>query len=161
MNKPFASHQHEASIALLVTADRLRTYINTLCQKHNITSQQYNIMRILRGSSPHALSCSDINNRMIQHSPDLTRLLTRLESAGYIVRMRDREDNRIVRTAILPKGRQLVDAMDKTMEESYSLFSILPPQQNKALLNILNDIRQELGNRQKPVHTSIHTNKRM
>lgn len=144
MNKPFASLQHEASIALLVTAERLRSFIHMLCQKHNITSQQYNIMRILRGSYPNALSCSDINCRMLQHSPDITRLLTRLETAGYIERTRDPDDNRVVRTAILPKGLQLVNAMDKTIEESYSPFSILTPQENKILIAMLHNVRQEL-----------------
>lgn len=161
MSRPFASHQHEASLALLVTAERMRTYLNTLCQKHDITSQQYNIMRILRGSFPNALSCSDINNRMIQRSPDLTRLLARLESTGYIVRMRDQKDNRIVRTAILPRGLQLINTMDKTMEESYALFSVLSPKQNKDLLDILTTIRQELYKRQKHIDTNTHTHKQI
>lgn len=147
MNKPFMSPQHELSVALLFTAERFRDYFHTLCQKYDLTTQQYNMLRILKGSYPNALSCSEINSRMIQRSPDITRLINRLEQHGYVSRSRDAADNRIVRTIILPHGLKLVESMHQDILKVHSVFSILSEEESRVLLHALSLIRDELHDR--------------
>ncbi len=147
MNKPFISQQHELTVGLLFTAERLRDYFLSICQRYGITTQQYNMLRILRGSHPNALSCSEVNSRMIQRSPDITRLIRRLELGGYVTRARDSRDNRIVRTLILPSGLTLLESMDADIRAMHDVFSVLSDEQRAELVNTLQAVRAELNRR--------------
>lgn len=147
MSKPFISLQHELSIALMLTAERFRDYLYATCQKYGITTQQYNMLRILRGSHPNALSCSEINGRMIQRSPDITRLITRLEQHGYVARCRDHVDNRIVRTSILPSGLHLIESMQQDIQNIHTVFSVLSEEESRVVLQALDLVRRELNDR--------------
>ncbi len=147
MSKPFISQQHELTVGLLFTAERLRDYFFSICQRYGITTQQYNMLRILRGSHPNALSCSEINSRMIQRSPDITRLIRRLELGGYVTRARDSRDNRVVRTLVLPRGLALLESMDTDIRAMHDVFSVLSEDQRAALIDALQSIRAELNRR--------------
>ena len=147
MNKPFISQQHELSVGLMYTTERFRDYFFSICQKYGITTQQYNMLRILRGSHPNALSCSEINSRMIQRSPDITRLIRRLELAGYVMRARDSRDNRVVRTLILPSGIDLLRSMDADIRTIHDVFSVLSEDQRLVLIEALQAVRAELNRR--------------
>lgn len=147
MAKPFISQQHELVVGLLFTAERLRDYFANICQRYDITTQQYNMLRILRGSHPGALSCSEINSRMIQRSPDITRLIQRLELAGYVTRSRDSKDNRIVRTHIQPSGIELLESMDADIRTMNDVFGVLTEEQQIALIAVLQAIRADINTR--------------
>lgn len=147
MSKPFISPQHELSVALLFTAERFRDYFYSICQQYDLTTQQYNMLRILRGSYPNALSCSEINSRMIQRSPDITRLINRLEHLGYVARSRDAADNRVVRTIILPQGLELVESMQQDLLNVHSVFSVLSEEESHTMLHALSLVRDELRSR--------------
>lgn len=147
MSKPFISQQHELTVGMLLTSERLRDYFFSICQRYGITTQQYNMLRILRGSHPNALSCSEINSRMIQRSPDITRLIRRLEQGGYVERARDSRDNRIVRTRILPSGLTLLEAMDPDIRTLHDVFSVLSEEQRLVLIDALKAVRVELNRR--------------
>lgn len=121
---PSGKHK-QLHISLLLTAERIREYMNRICHAFGITLQQYNILRALHGAHPRALSCAEINSRMIQRSPDITRLLARLEELSLISRCRDIDDNRIVRTGIRQSGIDLLQAMDEMMSSVEDIFSTL------------------------------------
>ena len=61
-----------------------------------LTPNQYNVLRILRGSHPTRLPCGDIAERMIARDPDITRLVDRLSRRGLVTRVRGRRDRRVV-----------------------------------------------------------------
>ena len=104
----------ELFIALVRASDRQVSETNALCQEFGITSAQYNVLRILYVNDPGiGLSCSRIGERLISRVPDITRLLDRLENAGYVERCRCAGDRRIVRTRLSAQGRELVEAIDK------------------------------------------------
>ncbi len=84
--RPFASASEEASLALLRTSDRLARRIAAMVEPREITAQQYNVLRILRGSHPGRLPTLEIAERMIEQAPGITRLLDRLEAKGLVVR---------------------------------------------------------------------------
>ena len=72
-----------------------------------LTNTQYNVLRILRGSHPAKLACSDIAERMIERDPDVTRLIDRLATRGLVTRSRSRRDRRVVEVGLTDKGLML------------------------------------------------------
>jgi hypothetical protein len=73
--KAFDSPEDEAAVALLRTVDLLRADLERALAPRSITPQQYNVLRILRGSHPEPLATLEIADRMIERAPGITRLL--------------------------------------------------------------------------------------
>jgi DNA-binding MarR family transcriptional regulator len=111
--KPFSSPEHEILLGLLIAAARVMEpwgrFLKTTAQ---LTNTQYNVLRILRGSHPAKLACSDIAERMIDRDPDITRLIDRLETRGLVRRSRSRRDRRVIEVSITDKGLALVRGLD-------------------------------------------------
>lgn len=103
---------------LIRTADDLRRYFTELYAPHEITPQQYNVLRILRGSQPQALPTMEIAERMVEKTPGITRLLDRLETKGLIVRERLPRDRRQVLVSISAEGLELVASLDEPVGEA-------------------------------------------
>jgi len=81
---------------LLRAADKLRTFFETICVPFDITNQQYNVLRILRGAEPEGLPTLTIAERMIERTPGITRMIDRLEAKGLVVREIRPDDRRCV-----------------------------------------------------------------
>jgi len=109
---PFSSQEEEALLNLLRTADCLERAFHLKTRDWGVTSTQYNVLRILRGSHPNGLTCSAIGSRMIAAEPDITRLLARLKALKLIRQQRDRNDRRVVWTRISDAGLELLRKMD-------------------------------------------------
>jgi DNA-binding MarR family transcriptional regulator len=114
---PFASPAEEAYLALQRTAGlHLQAFTRLLREQapgsKGVSPSQYNVLRILRGSDPRALTCGEIGERLVTPGPDVTRLLDRLEERGWVARERDDADRRVVRGRITAAGRDLLAALD-------------------------------------------------
>ena len=107
-----------AYVALLSTADKLKALFEALCAPFDITGQQYNVLRILRGAEPEGLPTLTIAHRMIESTPGITRMIDRLESKGLVEREIRSHDRRCVFCRITPKGLNLLKALDDPCEES-------------------------------------------
>lgn len=116
-SKPFSSLAEEAAVALARTADLLNDRIAAFLKPYGISPTQYNVLRILRGAGTTGHKCSEIGERMITRDPDVTRLLDRMEKAGWIERTRDRNDRRVVITRITRSGLQLTKEIDEPLAE--------------------------------------------
>jgi DNA-binding MarR family transcriptional regulator len=142
-NRPFRSPGHEAVIGLMHTVDVLRRQFNALAERHGITSQQYNVLRILRGAGPDGLPTLEIVERMIEQTPGITRLIDRLEKHGWVRRARGTDDRRLVRCVITASGLALLEKMDPEVEsvdaESVSGLTVAEQKQLIALLDRLRE----------------------
>jgi DNA-binding MarR family transcriptional regulator len=105
-------------LELLKTADMLSRNLSDLLKTEDLSSTQYNVLRILRGA-PDGLPCGEIGTRMITRDPDITRLLDRLEKRGLISRHRETKDRRMVMARITPDGIQLLSRMDDPVRETH------------------------------------------
>lgn len=114
----FESAANEALLNVLVTASWLNGEIATTLAPHGITNAQYNVLRILRGRRPDCATCSEIGERLLDRTPDVTRLLVRLESAGWVRRRRADHDRRVVEVEITESGLALLADLDGPMAES-------------------------------------------
>ena len=102
--RPFRSSGQEAVVALLRTADVLRRRFAALLAPTEITVQQYNVLRILRGAGAAGLPTLEIAERMVERAPGITRLIDKLEAAGLVARERSAEDRRAVVCRATAKG---------------------------------------------------------
>jgi DNA-binding MarR family transcriptional regulator len=100
------------------------------------------VLRILRGSAAKGLSCQDIVDRMVSLDPDLTRLLDRLVTRGWVLRERSDQDRRVVINRIAPEGLALLKRLEKPMRESLqALVGHLSTSEATQLIHLLEKSR--------------------
>lgn len=115
--KPFDLIEEEAVLNIARTAEILSQNTATFLREYQLSQTQYNVLRILRGAGTSGATCSQVSERMINHDPDVTRLLDRLESRGLISRERSKEDRRVVVTTISAEGLVLLGGIDKPLRK--------------------------------------------
>lgn len=109
---------------------------------HGITPQQYNVLRILRGSGPDGLPTLTIGERMIEQTPGVTRLVDRLERKGLVGRTPCPKDRRRVFCRITTKGLDLLKELDGPVKRWDSqAVSVLPPSEMDLLVDMLDRVR--------------------
>jgi DNA-binding MarR family transcriptional regulator len=108
----------ELYVVLQRAADWLMQDVQSLLKGHGLSHQQYNVLRILRGVKG-PLNCTEIANRMINRDPDMTRLLDRMETRGWIERARAVEDRRVVLASITESGMALLAELDEPVTECH------------------------------------------
>ncbi len=144
--KPFGSLEEEAFVALQRTADQLQRHTAKLLKRHGLSPTQYNALRILRGAGAAGLACNEIAERMINHDPDITRLLDRLERRGLVRRCRDHNDRRVITARITAAGLELLKGLDRPVQEHHRvLLGHLGEEPLRALLRLLDAARERSG----------------
>jgi DNA-binding MarR family transcriptional regulator len=112
-------HPEEAVfLELLRTTDMLSRGLVQVLKGEDVSTTQYNVLRILRGA-PDGLPCSQIASRMITRDPDITRLLDRLEKRALIARCRETKDRRTVMTHITQEGLELLGRLDEPVQATH------------------------------------------
>jgi DNA-binding MarR family transcriptional regulator len=106
------SRQKEAAVSILRTANYLRRFWSPVFDEYGITSQQFNVLRILRGAGLGGLPTLDIAERMIEQTPGITRLLDRLERKKLVRRERPSDNRRQVLCYITKSGLDLLQELD-------------------------------------------------
>ena len=145
--KPFSSTGEEASIAILRTADELQQQLIELLKPYGLSPTQFNALRILRGAGEAGLPCSEIGERMINHDPDITRLLDRLEQRDLVARQRDAKDRRVHVARITKTGLDLLKSLDKPVEEFHRVTTADFGESNlKSLIRLSDKLRHSLQN---------------
>ena len=115
--RAFASDEQEVLLGLRIAAARImEPWEKFLKATAGLTPNQYNVLRILRGSHPDRLPCGDIAERMIARDPDVTRLVDRLGRSGLVTRTRSRQDRRVVEVGITEKGQAILRSLDEHVD---------------------------------------------
>ncbi|HEX4642369.1 MAG TPA: MarR family transcriptional regulator [Candidatus Acidoferrales bacterium] len=144
--KPDAAAELHARVfvSLLRTADLLSRDAEALLKPFSVSATQYNILRILRGAGPDGLACREIGCRLISRDPDITRLLDRMESRKLIVRAREAQDRRVVKTRIAEEGLRLLAELDQPVRETHRRqFRRFTAKELRALLDLLDRTREQ------------------
>ena len=139
------SPEEAAFLELLRTTDMLSRRLTQALKAEELSSNQYNVLRILRGA-PEGLPCGEIGNRMITRDPDITRLLDRLEKRSLIVRWRENKDRRIVLARITPEGLDLLARLDGPIQETHHRqLGHLGSESLRVLTVLLQESRARIG----------------
>jgi DNA-binding MarR family transcriptional regulator len=128
--------------SLLLASDRLLQGEIEVLRVADLTFSQYNVLRILRGATPEALSCTAISQRMLTRDSDLTRLLDRLAERALITRVRDSRDRRMLCTAITDAGLQLLRKLDGPVGRVHrEQLKHMSPRQLETLRQLADEVR--------------------
>jgi DNA-binding MarR family transcriptional regulator len=139
-----ACREEAAFLDLLRTTDMLSRELVKVLKTADLSSTQYNVLRILRGA-PEGLPCGEIAKRMITRDPDITRLLDRLEKRSLISRSREVKDRRTVMTRITAEGLKFLARLDEPVQEAHrKQLGHLGRERLQALTELLRDARGRL-----------------
>ncbi len=116
----FDSPEQEAFLNLWRTYDRLRAFEDELFGRWDLTPQQYNALRLLRGSHPDKLPTLALAARLVSRAPDITRLLDKLEDRGLIERERLAANRRVVRVGLTAAGLALLGELDAAVRDCHA-----------------------------------------
>lgn len=135
--------EDEAVVNLLKTVDYINQISSEIIDPFGITSQQYNILRILRGAETKGLPTLELADRMLVRSPGVTRLIDRIEKKQLVKRERSAEDRRVVLCQITKKGRNLLDKMDDPIKDmNNTIVKNLNNDQLEELIKLLKKLRE-------------------
>ena len=145
--QPFASPEQEAMLAVRMVAARiLAPWERFLKAEADLSPSQYNVLRILRGSHPDALTAGEIGERTIARDPDITRLVDRLDTRGLVQRVRSEEDRRVVEIKITAKGLEVLRELDPHAERMpVALIGHLGSQKLRQLSELLGEVLEGMG----------------
>lgn len=138
----FRNELQKASLNLLFTSGWLSNKHKELFKPFGITPQQYNVLRILRGSLPDTISTSEIKSRMLDRNSDVSRIVDRLNLKGWIVKKTCSTDRRLVDVTISKNGLKLLDRMDNQVSNVENRLGNLSEEE----ANLLNDLLDKIRN---------------
>jgi DNA-binding MarR family transcriptional regulator len=138
----FKTPQQKAFVNLRYTSNWILKKQNTFMSKYELTMPQFNILRILRGAGNGIyLSVNTIKSRMVEISPNTTRLMDKLLDKKLIERERSTNDKRIVNVCITKLGMNLLAEIDNHFDEELVMSNILSNEEAEFLSDILDKLR--------------------
>jgi DNA-binding MarR family transcriptional regulator len=138
--KAFRNEYQKGIINLIYTYNWLNEKLKSFLEKEDITSQQFNILRILRGAGV-PISTLQIRERMLDKMSDTSRLVDRLVLKGLAKKNVCKNDKRLVDVSISPKGKKLLEKIDTYENEMDAVIGNLSLAEAKTLNNLLDKIR--------------------
>ena len=136
----FRNEFQKMGINLLFTANWLNEQISKMLSEEGVTQQQYNILRILRGSTT-PLSTLKIRERMLDKMSDTSRIVDRLIAKELVVKNTCEKDKRLVDITLSPKGLDLVHQLDQYNERIDALLKGINESEAQLMNQILDKIR--------------------
>ncbi len=112
-------------------------------KSYQLSHQQYNILRILRGQHPEGVSVNDIKRRMIDKMSNVSRLVEKLKLKEYVVRVECESDRRVVFVHLTDTGLSILEEIDKTIGINLSAFSRISVEEADELSRILEKLRDD------------------
>jgi DNA-binding MarR family transcriptional regulator len=140
--KNFKSDQQKAVINLLYTSGFLVNLFNNKAKVFDITRQQYNVLRILRGQHPKSASINLIKDRMLDKMSDASRIVERLRIKNLVVRKISDNDKRSVDISITEKGLKLLSNMEPSIDTIDNIFNNFSDQELKSFNEMLDKMRE-------------------
>jgi DNA-binding MarR family transcriptional regulator len=139
----FENESHKATVNIFYTSNWLEAIHAEIFKPYNITRQQYNILRILRGQHPNIVNLKLIKERMIDKMSDVSRLIERLREKGLVDRKTCKSDRRHIDVCITEEGLKLLKNLDTEIKKLIELFDSLDETEIKTLNFLLDKLRDK------------------
>ena len=139
--KSFPNQIEKVMVNVIYTGNFFNSLNIKRFKLHGISPEQYNVLRILRGSHPKSLSILDVSSRMLNRNSNATRLVEKLRVKGLLVRRVCEKDRRQVDIAISDKGLELLQIIDVEMKEWMDNFKDLTHEESVQLNFLLDKMR--------------------
>lgn len=137
----FTSDRQKAAINLIYTSNWLSEKLRNFLCSDDLTPQQFNVLRILRGSHPTPLSTLQIRERMLDKMSDTSRIVDRLVKKELVEKKTCKEDKRLVDIIITPCGLELLSRLDQNSDQIDNHFHGLTEEEAETLSNLLDKVR--------------------
>ena len=138
----FENPQTQAWVNLMFTYHHIMDRIRQVFKQFDITQQQYNVLRILRGKKNQAATCGEVKQVMLDKNPDLSRLSDRLLAKGLINREVNASNRREVELTITEKGLALIASIEAPLKEALRLENALTDEEAAQLSQLLDKMRE-------------------
>lgn len=137
----FRNEFHKLAVNIFFTHSWLMNKINEILSGFDLTPQQFNLLRILRGQYPSPASISLLKERMLDKMSDASRLVDRLIQKGLVERKICKQDRRKVDIIITKAGLQVLKKIDETEDEFDGFLKNLNDKEAKILNDLLDKLR--------------------
>jgi len=137
----FKDEHHKAIINIRYTSNYIGVFYNGQLEAFDLTLAQFNILRILRGTK-EKISIKTVKNRMVEKSPNTTRLIDKLIAKDFVKRSRSEVDRRVVHIEITKLGLETLAELDVKFEDNY-FNKNLTQEEVQTLNHLLNKFRNE------------------
>lgn len=139
--KSFKSPQQKLAINLIYTTNWLSRHYDDFFKGLDLTTPQYNVLRILRGQHPQHCTLKLVKERMLDPMSDASRIIDKLVAKGYVQRGQCPSDRRSVNLLISDKGLELLLQLDFIDEATKEVFKNLPTGKIELLNELLDTLR--------------------
>lgn len=140
-SKPFSNSYEKAIVNLVYTSAWLRNLQKARFAKYDLTMQQFNILRILRGAK-EPISTAVIRERMLDKMSDVSRIVDRMEKKDLVIKSLCESDNRKVDVGLTQKAIKLLKVLDKKNAVWIEELSGLTKKESEQLSNLLDKFRK-------------------
>ena len=137
----FEDNYHKVAINISYTSGWLSNYFRIYFDKYNITQQQFNILRILRGQYPKPANINLLKERMVDKMSDASRIVDRLIQKELVSRCTNNKDRRAVDIRISEMGLQTLAKMDQEFKTKDILQGNLSEDEAAQLSDLLDKLR--------------------
>jgi DNA-binding MarR family transcriptional regulator len=140
----FRNDQHKALLNIYYTNSVLQTHYKNLMRPFDLTPQQFNVLRILKGQYPEAVRIGLVKGRMIDRNSDMTRLVKRLVQKGLIERINCPVDKRQFDLKITEKGMEVLDKLSLAVASFEDNLKGLSKEELEQLNSLMEKFRKHL-----------------
>ena len=137
----FRSPYQRLALNLVYTTNWLEYQQLEFFKEHDITSQQYNVLRILRGQQQTPIKVSDITERMLDRNSNTSRLVDKLLAKNLAKRTSCPSDRRAVDVVITEEGLKLLTELDPFVDAWEERFNIITPAEADQISAMLDKLR--------------------
>lgn len=137
----FEDNYQKAVINVSYTYNWISNILRNRLEKHNITQQQFNILRILRGQLPNPSTVNLLKERMIDKMCDASRMVDRLVQKELVTRCTNSKDRRAVDIYISEEGLKVLAQIDRELKLGDILSHNISEEEAKVLSNLLDKLR--------------------
>lgn len=140
-NTKFEDNYHRVIVNINYTYSWISNVSREVFERYNLTSQQFNILRILRGQYPNPATVNLLKERMIDKMSDASRIVDRLVQKGMVSRCTNDKDRRAVDIRISDEGLKILSVMDKEFKASDLFKDNLTEEEAGLLSDLLDKLR--------------------
>lgn len=137
----FENELHKATINLIFTGNWAYSTINSILKPYNLSPEQFNALRILRGRYPEPSSIMLLNERMLDKMSNVSRIVEKLRLKGLVVREECPSDRRQVDITLTPEGLDVLKRIDKEVNIGKEVAKNITASEAATLNQILDKLR--------------------
>lgn len=139
--KSFKTDYQKLAVNLFYTSNWLNNHYSEFFKNLDLSVQQYNVLRILRGQHPNPCHLKLVKERMLDRMSDASRIVDKLVAKEYVIRNECPSDRRSVNLVISDEGLKVLKDLDHIDESTKEIFKTLSAEQVAQLNSLLDDLR--------------------